>query len=200
MQTVDEFARVAGQPVRRRAAPRPKRPITAEDLAAAPRRRSERGAGKAAVNYDESALDRVDGSRTGRAKRQGTGKALVLVQGGAHFVLDRAFGWVLAVHLTFERMQGLQRRPTHRSRLRPWGPARSPGKCLPASVLKFAPKSRVSLAYLCACRDLFVDGYDAAGQRVYDKVEGKTCHQCRQKTICRAHLLQQLPAPSGAMC
>lgn len=109
----------------------------------------------------------------------------MLVQGGAHFVLDRAFGWVLAVHLTFERMQGLQRRPTHRSRLRPWGPARSPGKCLPASVLKFAPKSRVSLAYLCACRDLFVDGYDAAGQRVYDKVEGKTCHQCRQKTICK---------------
>jgi len=28
-----------------------------------------------------------------------------------------------------------------------------------------------------------VDGYDAAGERVYDRVRGKTCHQCRQKTI-----------------
>jgi Zinc-finger domain of monoamine-oxidase A repressor R1 len=33
------------------------------------------------------------------------------------------------------------------------------------------------------CRDLFVDGYDAQGNRVYDKVEGQTCHQCRQKTM-----------------
>ena len=28
-----------------------------------------------------------------------------------------------------------------------------------------------------------MDGYDAAGERVYDRVNGKTCHQCRQKTI-----------------
>ena len=28
-----------------------------------------------------------------------------------------------------------------------------------------------------------MDGYDAAGERVYDRVAGKTCHQCRQKTI-----------------
>ena len=32
-------------------------------------------------------------------------------------------------------------------------------------------------------RVLKVDGYDAAGERVYDRVHGKTCHQCRQKTI-----------------
>lgn len=79
-QTVEQFSRITRQPVRPRAAPRPKRPLTAEDLAAQPRRRSERSAGKAAVNYDESILDRVDGTRT-RAKREGTGKALALVQG-----------------------------------------------------------------------------------------------------------------------
>ena len=28
-----------------------------------------------------------------------------------------------------------------------------------------------------------MDGYDAQGNRVYDKVEGQTCHQCRQKTM-----------------
>jgi predicted amidophosphoribosyltransferase len=32
-------------------------------------------------------------------------------------------------------------------------------------------------------RELFVDGYDAAGNRIYDKVNGLTCHQCRQKTL-----------------
>ena len=32
-------------------------------------------------------------------------------------------------------------------------------------------------------RTLFEDGYDAAGNRVYDKVNGLTCHQCRQKTL-----------------
>ena len=35
------------------------------------------------------------------------------------------------------------------------------------------------------CRELFVDGYSSAGQRIYDKVEGMTCHQCRQKTVCK---------------
>lgn len=34
-------------------------------------------------------------------------------------------------------------------------------------------------------RELFVDGYDAEGNRVYDKVNGETCHQCRQKTVCK---------------
>ena len=33
------------------------------------------------------------------------------------------------------------------------------------------------------CRELFVDGYDAQGNRIYDKVNGQTCHQCRQKTL-----------------
>ncbi|XP_059624704.1 uncharacterized protein LOC132267581 [Cornus florida] len=30
---------------------------------------------------------------------------------------------------------------------------------------------------------LFVDGYDKDGRRIYDQVIGKTCHQCRQKTL-----------------
>ncbi|XP_073293403.1 uncharacterized protein [Primulina huaijiensis] len=30
---------------------------------------------------------------------------------------------------------------------------------------------------------LYVDGYDEDGQRIYDHVEGKSCHQCRQKTL-----------------
>lgn len=33
------------------------------------------------------------------------------------------------------------------------------------------------------CRELFVDGTDANGKRVYDKLNGMTCHQCRQKTL-----------------
>ncbi|KAI3717034.1 hypothetical protein L1987_68348 [Smallanthus sonchifolius] len=30
---------------------------------------------------------------------------------------------------------------------------------------------------------LFVDGYGKDGKRIYDQVRGKTCHQCRQKTL-----------------
>ncbi|KAJ3675817.1 hypothetical protein LUZ60_004859 [Juncus effusus] len=30
---------------------------------------------------------------------------------------------------------------------------------------------------------LFVDGYGKDGKRIYDQVRGKTCHQCRQKTM-----------------
>jgi hypothetical protein len=32
---------------------------------------------------------------------------------------------------------------------------------------------------------LFVDGYDASGARIYDAQRGATCHQCRQKTVCK---------------
>jgi len=50
---------------------------------------------------------------------------------------------------------------------------------------------RISLACPCLnlrdknvfCRELFVDGTDATGKRVYDKLNGMTCHQCRQKTL-----------------
>ncbi|KAF8405118.1 hypothetical protein HHK36_010016 [Tetracentron sinense] len=30
---------------------------------------------------------------------------------------------------------------------------------------------------------LFVDGYGEDGKRIYDLIKGKTCHQCRQKTL-----------------
>ncbi|KAK3002808.1 hypothetical protein RJ639_019374 [Escallonia herrerae] len=30
---------------------------------------------------------------------------------------------------------------------------------------------------------LFVDGYGKDGKRIYDPIIGKTCHQCRQKTL-----------------
>ncbi|CAL0312099.1 unnamed protein product [Lupinus luteus] len=31
--------------------------------------------------------------------------------------------------------------------------------------------------------ELFVDGYDEDGERMYDPIKGETCHQCRQKTL-----------------
>ncbi|KAJ0450475.1 putative transcription factor C2H2 family [Helianthus annuus] len=38
---------------------------------------------------------------------------------------------------------------------------------------------------------LFVDGYGKDGKRIYDQVRGKTCHQCRQKTLGhRTHCIQ----------
>ncbi|KAJ9551808.1 hypothetical protein OSB04_015853 [Centaurea solstitialis] len=43
---------------------------------------------------------------------------------------------------------------------------------------------------------LMVDGYDVEGNRIYDTYEGKSCHQCRQKTLglrtkcCKCSFLQ----------
>ncbi|KAI9123425.1 hypothetical protein K1719_004725 [Acacia pycnantha] len=31
--------------------------------------------------------------------------------------------------------------------------------------------------------ELYVDGYDDDGNRLYDPIKGQTCHQCRQKTL-----------------
>ena len=36
---------------------------------------------------------------------------------------------------------------------------------------------------MAVCRELFVDGFGSDGKRIYCKIEGKTCHQCRQKTL-----------------
>ncbi|KAK2978385.1 hypothetical protein RJ640_016487 [Escallonia rubra] len=42
----------------------------------------------------------------------------------------------------------------------------------------------------------YVDGYDEDGQRIYDPYDGKSCHQCRQKTLglhtncCKCNLVQ----------
>ena len=59
-----------------------------------------------------------------------------------------------------------------------------------------------------ARRTLFVDGYDASGNRVYDKVSGMTCHQCRQKTLgrhtscsqCQTLHVRAAPPYSMAFC
>ena len=45
---------------------------------------------------------------------------------------------------------------------------------------------------------LFVDGYDESGNRIYDKgPKGKTCHQCRQKTVCKHTSCSSCGAPNG---
>ncbi|KAL0332889.1 UNVERIFIED_CONTAM: hypothetical protein Scaly_2190400 [Sesamum calycinum] len=47
---------------------------------------------------------------------------------------------------------------------------------------------------------LLVDGYDEDGQRIYDPVEGKTCHQCRQKTLGRHTECSKCERWSLAVC
>lgn len=48
--------------------------------------------------------------------------------------------------------------------------------------------------------DLFVDGYDAKGERVYDKVNGQTCHQCRQKTLGKRTACSGCHTLQGVLC
>ncbi|KAK4394290.1 Cell division cycle-associated 7-like protein [Sesamum angolense] len=47
---------------------------------------------------------------------------------------------------------------------------------------------------------LLVDGYDEDGQRIYDPVEGKTCHQCRQKTLGRHTECSKCEMVTGQFC
>ena len=48
---------------------------------------------------------------------------------------------------------------------------------------------------------LFVDGYDDSGNRIYDKgPAGKTCHQCRQKTVCKHTSCAGCGAARGQFC
>lgn len=47
---------------------------------------------------------------------------------------------------------------------------------------------------------LFVDGYDKAGNRVYDQGRGATCHQCRQKTICKHTRCSHCQSLKGQFC
>ncbi|KAL1188896.1 E3 ubiquitin-protein ligase JMJ24 [Cardamine amara subsp. amara] len=49
--------------------------------------------------------------------------------------------------------------------------------------------------------ELFVDGYGEDGKRIYDPVRGKSCHQCRQKTLgYRTQCSQCSPAVRGQFC
>ncbi|PSC73301.1 ubiquitin-ligase zinc ion binding [Micractinium conductrix] len=48
--------------------------------------------------------------------------------------------------------------------------------------------------------ELFVDGYDAKGERIYDKVNGQTCHQCRQKTMGKRTCCAGCQSLTGVLC
>ncbi|CAN7068523.1 unnamed protein product [Brassica oleracea var. botrytis] len=49
--------------------------------------------------------------------------------------------------------------------------------------------------------ELFVDGYAPDGKRIYDPVKGKTCHQCRQKTLgYRTQCSKCHPSVTGQFC
>ncbi|WOH13823.1 hypothetical protein DCAR_0933334 [Daucus carota subsp. sativus] len=47
---------------------------------------------------------------------------------------------------------------------------------------------------------LYVDGYDKNGKRIYDPVEGKGCHQCRQKTLGRRTRCSSCKTGQGQFC
>ncbi|XP_021751823.1 cell division cycle-associated protein 7-like [Chenopodium quinoa] len=46
----------------------------------------------------------------------------------------------------------------------------------------------------------FVDGYRADGTRIYDPVSGKTCHQCRQKTLGQRTRCSKCNLVQGQFC
>ncbi|EEH57331.1 uncharacterized protein MICPUCDRAFT_58101 [Micromonas pusilla CCMP1545] len=48
----------------------------------------------------------------------------------------------------------------------------------------YSPAQVAALGSATKTWTLFVDGYDANGNRIYDSAIGATCHQCRQKTVC----------------
>lgn len=48
--------------------------------------------------------------------------------------------------------------------------------------------------------ELFQDGYDAQGNRIYDKVNGLTCHQCRQKTLGKRTSCSKCDSLQGVFC
>lgn len=47
---------------------------------------------------------------------------------------------------------------------------------------------------------LFVDGYGKDGKRIYDQINGKTCHQCRQKTLGYRTQCSQCCKVQGQFC
>jgi len=47
---------------------------------------------------------------------------------------------------------------------------------------------------------LFEDGYDVNGNRIYCKLLGKTCHQCRQKTVSKHTTCTTCKSLQGVFC
>ncbi|KAK7362693.1 hypothetical protein VNO77_04813 [Canavalia gladiata] len=48
--------------------------------------------------------------------------------------------------------------------------------------------------------ELYVDGYDEDGNRIYDPIKGEACHQCRQKTLCQHTSCNKCELPQGQFC
>ncbi|XP_061373413.1 uncharacterized protein LOC133315767 [Gastrolobium bilobum] len=48
--------------------------------------------------------------------------------------------------------------------------------------------------------ELYVDGYDEDGERIYDAVKGESCHQCRQKTLCQHTSCNKCELSQGQLC
>lgn len=45
-----------------------------------------------------------------------------------------------------------------------------------------------------------MDGYDPSGNRIYDKANGQTCHQCRQKTMGLRTSCSRCESLQGVFC
>ncbi|XP_028765898.1 cell division cycle-associated 7-like protein [Neltuma alba] len=48
--------------------------------------------------------------------------------------------------------------------------------------------------------ELYIDGYDDDGNRLYDPIKGQTCHQCRQKTLGLHTYCGKCELPQGEIC
>ncbi|XP_058742403.1 uncharacterized protein LOC131614880 [Vicia villosa] len=48
--------------------------------------------------------------------------------------------------------------------------------------------------------ELFVDGYDEDGDRIYDPTKGEKCHQCRRTTISQMTSCNKCELPQGMLC
>ncbi|RDX92042.1 Cell division cycle-associated 7-like protein, partial [Mucuna pruriens] len=48
--------------------------------------------------------------------------------------------------------------------------------------------------------ELYIDGYDVEGNRIYDPMKGETCHQCRQKTLGEHTLCNKCELLQGQFC
>lgn len=103
--------------------------------------------------------------------------------------LPKAFSRPTRMYTIVQVLQ--QKRYTRTSTLPCWGTTKNLGKLRSIAPQAyslmhgcgFEATPEIALTVSPGCRELFVDGTDETGKRVYDKVNGMTCHQCRQKTL-----------------
>ena len=75
----------------------------------------------------------------------------------------------------------------------------APGETYAAET--YTAAHRAALGSAATPWTLFVDGYDESGVRIYDKgPNGRTCHQCRQKTVCKHTSCGACGAARGQFC